>query len=105
MPPQSWAMTGSHDNKPVKMWADGLINTHTGYLHAKNLVKDVYPNCENTDDIIVKLTQDAEFLTFTKLSELFVSNAENIQIFFTDYFNVYDYDGDCKDAHLIHIYV
>lgn len=90
MPPKSWVMTGSHDNKPVKMWADGLINTHTGYLHSKNLVKDVYPNCKNTDDIIVKLTQDAEFLTFTKLSELFVSYVENIQIFFTDYFNVYD---------------
>jgi len=88
--PETWAMVGSHDNKPAKMWADEMINTHTGYLHAKHLVEDVYPNCENPDDIIVKLTQNAEFLTFTKLTELFVSNAENIQIFFTDYFNIYD---------------
>ena len=41
-------------------------------------------------DTIVKLTTDAQFLAFTKLTELFVSNAQNIQIFFTDYFNVYD---------------
>ena len=90
MTPETWAMTGSHDNKPIKMWADEMINTHIGYLHAKNLVKDVYPEIKNVDDTIVRLTKDAEFLSFTKLTELFVSNAENIQIFFTDYFNVYD---------------
>lgn len=90
MTPETWAMTGSHDNRPVKMWADDMINTHTGYLHAKHLVDDVYPEIKNVDDTIVKLTTDAQFLSFTKLTELFVSEAENIQIFFTDYFNVYD---------------
>lgn len=85
-----WAMVGTHDNEPVKMWADKNIHTHTGYLHAKNLVDDLFAESENKDDIIVKLTEDADFLAKTKLVELFASNAENIQIFFTDYFNIYD---------------
>jgi 4-alpha-glucanotransferase len=85
-----WAMVGTHDNEPIKMWADQNVHTHTGYLHAKNLVDDLFAEVENKDDIIVKLTDDAEFLAQTKLVELFASNAENIQIFFTDYFNIYD---------------
>ena len=85
-----WAMVGTHDNEPIKMWADENIHTHTGYLHAKNLVDDLFAEAENKDDIIVHLTDDAEFLAQTKLVELFACQAENIQIFFTDYFNVYD---------------
>ncbi len=85
-----WAMVGTHDNEPIKMWADSMIHTHIGYLHAKNLVDDLFQEAENKDDIIVRLTNDSEFLAQTKLVELFASQAENIQIFFTDYFNVYD---------------
>jgi len=85
-----WAMVGTHDNQPIKMWADSMINTHVGYLHAKNLVEDLFKEAENKDDLIVKLTQDAEFLRDTKLAELFASKAENIQMFFTDYFNIYE---------------
>lgn len=85
-----WAMVGTHDNRPVSMWADDLVNTHEGYLHAKNLVEDVYPEAQNKDDIIVKLTNDAKFLAQTKLVELFACQTENIQIFFTDYFGIKD---------------
>ena len=72
------------------MWADSMIHTHIGYLHAKNLVEDLFADAENKDDIIVRLTNDAEFLRDTKLVELFASDAENIQMFFTDYFNIYE---------------
>ena len=85
-----WAMVGTHDNEPIKMWADQNIHSHIGYLHDKNLVDDLFAEAENKDDIIVHLTDDAEFLAQTKLVELFASKAENIQIFFTDYFNIYD---------------
>ena len=40
------------------------------------------------DSIIVKMTNDEEFLKETKLVELFACKAENIQIFFTDFFNM-----------------
>ncbi len=85
-----WAMVGTHDNQPASMWADSLVNTHEGYLHAKNLVEDIYSDADNKDDLIVKLTKDADFLAQTKLTELFASGAENIQIFFTDYFGLKD---------------
>lgn len=96
-----WAMVGTHDNEPVKMWANSMIHTHIGYLHAKNLVEDLFKEADNKDDIIVRLTNDADFLAQTKLVELFASQAENIQIFFTDYFNVcdvYNRPGTSGDA-------
>lgn len=85
---RSWAMVGTHDNRPVSMWADSLINSHEGYLHARNLVEDLFSYADNKDDIIVELTNDAIFLAQIKLVELFASKAENIQIFFTDYFGI-----------------
>ena len=96
-----WSMVGTHDNEPISMWAKSMINTHEGYLHAKNLVEDLYSEIPNKDDIITRLTKDAEFLKQTKLVELFASKAENIQIFFTDFFqieDVYNRPGTSGDA-------
>ena len=81
-------MVGTHDNNPIEAWAASMINTHEGYLHAKNLVEDLFSDAENKDDIIVKLTQDKEYLKFVKLVELFASKAKNVQIFFTDFFQI-----------------
>ncbi len=83
-----WNMVGTHDNNPIAVWAESMINTHEGYLHAKNLVEDLFPEADNKDDIIVRLTQDKEYLTFVKLAEIFASKAKNVQIFFTDYFRI-----------------
>ncbi len=86
--PHCWAMVGTHDNKPVNIWAKSMINTHEGYLHVKNLVEDLFFEAENKDEIIVKMTNDKEFLKETKLVELFACQAENIQMFFTDFFDM-----------------
>ena len=83
-----WNMVGTHDNNPIEMWAESMINTHEGYLHAKNLVEDLFAEAENKDDIIVRLTQDKEYLTFVKLTEIFASKAKNVQMFFTDFFKI-----------------
>ncbi len=83
-----WAMIGTHDNQPVNIWAKNMVNTHTGYLHVKNLVEDLFTEEADKDALIVKMTNDKEFLKETKLVELFASKAENIQIFFTDFFNM-----------------
>ena len=83
-----WNMVGTHDNNPIEMWAESMINTHEGYLHAKNLVEDLFADEENKDDIIVRLTQDKEYLKFVKLVEIFASKAQNVQIFFTDFFQI-----------------
>ena len=42
------------------------------------------------DDLIVKLTTDAKALMNVKLAEIFASKAENIQVFFTDFFGIKD---------------
>ncbi len=83
-----WAMIGTHDNQPVNVWAKNMVHTHEGYLHVKNLVEDLFKEEPNKDALIVKMTNDEEFLKETKLVELFACKAENIQIFFTDYFNM-----------------
>lgn len=86
--PKSWAMVGTHDNKPISLWAKSLVHTHEGYLHVKNLVEDLFQEAPDKDEIIVKMTNDEEFLKETKLVELFASKAENIQMFFTDFYNM-----------------
>lgn len=83
-----WAMVGTHDNQPVTLWARSMVHTHEGYLHVKNLVEDLFKEEQDKDALIVKMTNDAEFLKETKLVELFACKAENIQMFFTDYFNM-----------------
>ncbi|MBQ7127098.1 4-alpha-glucanotransferase [bacterium] len=83
-----WNMVGTHDNNPIALWAESMINTHEGYLHAKNLVEDLFAEADNKDDIIVKLTQDKEYLTFVKLTEIFASKARNVQLFFTDFYQI-----------------
>lgn len=88
--PRSWAMVGTHDNQPISMWADEMINTHEGYLNVLNLVDDMYPELEgkDRDDFIVKLTTDSRALMYVKLAEIFASKAENVQVFFTDFFGL-----------------
>ena len=96
-----WNMVGTHDNLPVSYWAKSMINTHEGYLHARNLVEDLFAEADNKDDIIVKLTNDVEYLRFIKLVEIFASKARNVQIFFTDFFqidDVYNRPGTSGDA-------
>lgn len=96
-----WTMVGTHDNEPIAFWAKDMVNTHEGYLHVKNLVEDLYAEVENKDDLIVQLTSDAEFLRKVKLSEIFACKARNVQMFFTDYFNindVYNKPGTSGDA-------
>ena len=99
----TWAMVGTHDNEPVIKWAESMIHTETGYLHAKNLAEDIFGECseQEKNDIIVRLTNDAKFLKETKLVELFASKSQNIQIFFTDFFGInetYNTPGTSGDA-------
>lgn len=88
--PRSWVMAGTHDNEPIAVWADKTVNTHEGWLHGQNLAEDLYPDAsdEERNEIAVRLSKDANFLTFLKFVELFASKAENVQIFFTDYFGI-----------------
>lgn len=89
---RSWAMVGTHDNEPIAMWANATVYTEAGYLNGKNLAEDLMPDAteEEREAAAVRMSVDAQFLTQTKLVELFACKAENIQIFFTDFLGLYD---------------
>lgn len=84
----SWTMTGTHDNRPIRLWAKDMINTEADTPHVNNLMEDLYKEVEGQDMIRHKLYTDDKFLAFSKLVEIFASKAENIQIFFTDFFGI-----------------
>ena len=86
--PHSWAMVGTHDNEPIRMWANAIVNTADVEPHVQNLYEDMYSKFENGEELKNKLYSDPQFLAFSKLVEIFASKAENIQIFFTDFFGI-----------------
>ena len=92
IPENCWAMVGTHDNEPIAMWADKMVNTHDAYLHAQNLVEDLLPQEREfqKEEMTARLTKDTNYLRKTKLYEIFASKAENIQVFFTDFLGIYD---------------
>ena len=98
--PNSWAMTGTHDNRPIRLWAKDMINTEADTPHVNNLMADLYSEFDGQDMIRHKLYTDDKFLAFSKLVEVFASRAENIQIFFTDFFGLqetYNVQGTSGD--------
>ena len=97
----SWAMTGTHDNRPIRLWAKDMINTEEDTPHVNNLMEDLYSTFDGQDMIKHKLYTDDKFLAFSKLVEIFASKAENLQIFFTDFFGIqetYNVPGTSGDS-------
>ena len=98
--PNSWAMVGTHDNEPIRMWASKMVNTDKMHPHVRNLMEDLYSEFDGKDMIRHKLYTDEKFLAFSKLVEIFASKAQNLQIFFTDFFGineVYNVPGTSGD--------
>ena len=98
--PNSWAMVGTHDNEPIRMWASKMVNTDKMHPHVRNLMEDLYSEFDGQDMIRHKLYTDEKFLAFSKLVEIFASKAQNLQIFFTDFFGineVYNVPGTSGD--------
>ena len=86
----SWAMVGTHDNEPIRMWAQSMIGKQELTPHVNNLMEDLYSDAENKDEVREKLYTDDKFLAFSKLVEIFAGKNENVQIFFTDFFGILD---------------
>lgn len=86
--PNSWVMVGTHDNEPIRMWASKLVNTEKANPYIKNLIEDLCSEFGNQDEIWHKMYTDEKFFGFMKLVECFASKAENVQIFFTDFFGI-----------------
>ena len=86
--PNSWVMVGTHDNEPIRMWASKLVNTEEANPYIKNLIEDLCSEFGNQDEVWHKMYTDEKYFAFMKLVECFASSAENVQIFFTDFFGI-----------------
>ncbi len=98
--PNSWVMVGTHDNEPIRMWASKMVNTEEANPYIKNLIEDLCSEFGNQDEVWHKMYSDEKYLAFMKLVECFASAAENVQIFFTDFFGineVYNVPGTSGD--------
>lgn len=84
----SWAMVGTHDNEPIRMWAQSMIGKPELTPHVENLMEDLYKEVPNYDETRQRLYTDDKFLAFSKLVEIFAAKNENVQIFFTDFFGI-----------------
>jgi 4-alpha-glucanotransferase len=86
----SWIMLGTHDNEPIRLWAKSIVNTPEAKLHAHNLAEDLATNKDEIESYAKVLETNADELTKAKYVEMFTANAENMQIFFTDFFGIDD---------------
>ena len=85
-----WIMLGTHDNEPISMWAKATLKTPEIELHAKNLAEDLCWDKQYINSYIDILKKDALELSKAKFVEMFAANAQNIQIFFSDFFGIED---------------
>ncbi len=79
--PQHWVMVGSHDNAPITAWAEELYQNGEIDQHAVILAGDLGLNCQEL------VENKSKFIT-AKFAELFASPAENVQVFFADFFGM-----------------
>lgn len=86
--PNSWAMVGTHDNEPILMWAQAMMGQEELAPHIRNLMEDMFGNFDNPNEFCEKLSNDPQFLAFAKLVEIFASESQNLQVFFTDFFGI-----------------
>ncbi len=84
-----WVMVGTHDNVPLAVWAESLkLDELT--IHAKNLAQDLIKDKHHREKFAEKIIKDRKKFIKAKFAELFASPAENIQIFFSDFFGIKD---------------
>lgn len=81
---QHWAMIGSHDNQPLMSWVDELYSKNEVKPHAENLSSDLRES--HVHEFEKQILSNPQKFIAAKFAELFASPAENIQIFFADFF-------------------
>lgn len=84
--PMHWVMVGSHDNASLVSWLDEVYEQNKIELHAKNLAEDLNPS--NMDEFKQEIIENRSKFITAKFAELFASSAENIQVFFPDFFGL-----------------
>ncbi len=81
-----WVMIGSHDNAPLVSWVDEVYSQNKVWQHAENLAEDLKPS--SMEEFKQELVKNRSKFITAKFAELFASSAENIQVFFADFFGM-----------------
>jgi 4-alpha-glucanotransferase len=88
--PQHWIMPGTHDNASIIEWVNGLFQSGEAGRHIDNLVADLrsYASPEEKATYRQRLSNSPKEFIKAKFVELFASPAQQIQLFFTDFFGM-----------------
>ncbi len=87
VPPQKLIMVGSHDNIPLIKYIEDIYSKNQIEKHAKYLAHDLSPSGTSEEIINMQakeIANDKTKFSSAKFTELFVSPAKKVQIFFTD---------------------
>lgn len=87
---QHWITASTHDNSPLAVFTKTLFDSQKAHPHICQLAEDLIPEerANERGQFIDRLHQDRQAFVKAKLVELFVSRAENVQIFFNDLFGM-----------------
>lgn len=84
---------GTHDNAPLRLWAQELIRTNEAQPHIDLLANDLFEDDNQKQEFRNKFVnrpenEMVEELVKAKYIEIFMSKALNVQVSFADYFGI-----------------
>lgn len=89
-----WAILGNHDNDTLREWTDRLFEGENLYGTLKDYVQHLKNELNLTDDEVNSIINNKNIVEAKKnfiryqFIKLFASKAQNIQVFFTDFFGL-----------------
>jgi len=98
--PEDWIMVGNHDTKPIWLLVDQWFQSGVARDQAAYLAERLSPRPEEREAFAAKLLQNPGELAHAKMADLFASRAENVMIFFSDFFGekrVFNAPGTVSD--------
>ncbi len=88
--PEDWIMVGTHDTQPIWLLARDWETRGLAKAQADYLARRLRPRAEpvELERFAAELASDRRKLVHAKVADLFVSEAENVMIFFADLFGL-----------------
>jgi 4-alpha-glucanotransferase len=88
--PEDWIMVGTHDTKPIWLLAKEWQQSGEAKRQADYLARRLRPRAppRDVERYATELAADREALVHAKYADAFLSEAENVMIFFADLFGL-----------------
>lgn len=98
--PPDWIMLGNHDTRPIWLLADLWARSGELLEQAAYLAKRLAPTPQEEESLRRSFGREPHRLVQAKFAEMFLSEAENVMVFFTDLLGikeVYNTPGTVSD--------